>query len=402
MTHSVTDRLAVDSPCAACGRSTVEVFHHQPDIPTNSCLLLESLDEATSYPRGELTLAFCPGCGFLTNTTFDAALSEYSERYEETQGYSARFVGFATDLARRWVQKYDLGGRTAIEIGCGKGEFLEYLVEAGLGRAVGIDPGLHPERIRAELSSRIDCVTGFYDEAYGPLEADAVICRHTLEHIPDVARFMQVIRAGIGDRPDTIVLFELPDIQRILDEVAFWDVYYEHCSYFSAGSLARLFRAAGFEVLHVQRAYDDQYLLLEARPSTVPAVGSPLPIEDDLERLAKGTHLYAEGFARTLQEWRGRLTALAAGGGKAVIWGSGSKGVSFLTNLGVGDAVQYAVDINPHKHGRFMAGTGHRIVGPEFLTELRPDLVIAMNPIYLDEIGRDLKRLGVEADLVAV
>jgi Methyltransferase domain/C-methyltransferase C-terminal domain len=387
--------------CPACGGGPLAVFHAQHDIPTNSCLLLDA-DEAVAYPRGEMQLAFCRSCGFLSNVAFDPALSEYSSRYEETQGYSARFVDFATGLARHWVDKYDLRGGTAIEIGCGKGEFLEYLIDAGLGHATGIDPGLHPERLRPDLAGRITARTAFYDAGYGPLDADAVICRHTLEHIPDVARFVRDIRAGIGDRTDTIVLFELPDIARILDEVAFWDVYYEHCSYFSAGSLGRLFRSSGFEVLHVERVYDDQYLVLEARPSTVPAAGAPLPIEDDLEQLTKGTRLYEEGFARTLSGWRDRLGALARAGGTAVIWGSGSKGVSFLTNLGMDDAVRAAVDINPHRQGKAMIGTGHLIVGPDALADIQPQLVIAMNPIYLDEIQAELDRLGLPAELVAV
>jgi SAM-dependent methyltransferase len=387
--------------CPACGRGPLAAFHTQHDIPTNSCLLLDA-DEAVAYPRGEMRLAFCRSCGFLGNVAFDPALSEYSSRYEETQGYSARFVEFATGLARHWVDKYGLAGSTAVEIGCGKGEFLEYLIDAGLGHATGIDPGLHPERLRPDLAGRITARTAFYDAGYGPLDADAVICRHTLEHIPDVARFVRDIRAGIGDRTDTIVLFELPDVRRILDEVAFWDVYYEHCSYFSAGSLARLFRSSGFEVLHVERVYDDQYLVLEARPSTVPAAGEPLPIEDDLEQLAKGTRLYEEGFARTLSGWRDRLAALAREGGTAVIWGSGSKGVSFLTNLGMDDAVRAAVDINPFRQGKAMIGTGHLIVGPDALADIQPQLVIAMNPIYLDEIQAELDRLGLPAELVAV
>jgi SAM-dependent methyltransferase len=387
--------------CPACGAGAVSVFHRQRDIPTNSCLLLD-VEEAVAYPRGDMELGFCSACGFLTNVAFDPGLAEYSSRYEETQGYSRKFVEFATGLARHWVEKYDLAGGTAIEIGCGKGEFLEYLVEAGMGRVVGIDPGLHPERLRPELADRIEARTEFYDERFGPLEADAVVCRHTLEHIPDVARFVRVIREGIGDRLDTVVLFELPDVQRILDECAFWDVYYEHCSYFSAGSLARLFRACGFEVLHIERAYDDQYLLLEARPSTTPGAGEPLPVEDDLDLLAKGTQLFDERFARTLAGWRERLGALKEAGGTAVIWGSGSKGVSFLTNLAMDDAVACAVDINPHRQGKAMIGTGHRIVGPDDLVEIRPDLVVAMNPIYLDEIRGDLARRGLSPELVAV
>lgn len=387
--------------CPACERGELAVFHRQQGIPTNSCLLLEA-DEAVAYPRGTLELGFCPVCGFFSNVAFDPTLAEYSSRYEETQGYSARFVDFATDLARHWVGKYDLAGRSAVEIGCGKGEFLEYLVDAGLGHATGIDPGLHPERLRPDLAERIACRTTFYDESFGSLDADAVICRHTLEHIGDVARFVRLIRQGIGDRHDTIVLFELPDVQRILDEVAFWDVYYEHCSYFSAGSLARLFRASGFEVVDVERVYDDQYLVLEARPSSTPAPGDPLPIEDDLDRLAKGVKLFEEGFARLLADWRARLTELQRRGGTAVIWGSGSKGVSFLTNLGLDDAIARAVDINPFRQGKAMIGTGHPIVGPDDLVALQPDLVVAMNPIYLDEIQADLDRRQLTADLVAV
>jgi hypothetical protein len=121
-----------------------------------------------------------------------------------------------------------------------------------------------------------------------------------------------------------------------------------------------------------------------------------------MEALTKGTRTYAEGFSRILSDWRQRLKELRAGGGRAVIWGSGSKGVSFLTNLGLPGAVECAVDINPYKHGKFMAGTGHRIVGPEALPGLQPDLIVAMNPIYLGEIQADLDRVGVMAELVAV
>ena len=84
-------------------------------------------------------------------------------------------------------------------------------------------------------------------------------------------------------------------------------------------------------------------------------------------------------------------------GKKAVIWGGGSKGVAFLTSLQIHEEIPYAVDINPFKHGTFMAGNGQEIVGPEFLREYRPDVVIVMNPIYCDEIKRDLEKLGVQA-----
>jgi hypothetical protein len=89
-------------------------------------------------------------------------------------------------------------------------------------------------------------------------------------------------------------------------------------------------------------------------------------------------------------------------GRKAVIWGSGSKGVAFLTTLGLGEEIACAVDINPHRHGYFMPGTGHRIVAPEELRKVRPDQVIVMNPIYRDEIGEQLRELGLEPELLTV
>jgi hypothetical protein len=76
--------------------------------------------------------------------------------------------------------------------------------------------------------------------------------------------------------------------------------------------------------------------------------------------------------------------------------------VAFLTTLRIQDEIEYAVDINPYKHGTYMAGTGQQIVAPEFLREYRPDVVIVMNPIYCNEIRRDLNRMGVTAELMAV
>ena len=85
-----------------------------------------------------------------------------------------------------------------------------------------------------------------------------------------------------------------------------------------------------------------------------------------------------------------------------MIWGAGSKGVGFLSTLGISDEIACAVDVNPAKHGMFMPGTGHEIVGPERLREVRPGLVVVMNPVYADEIRHDLEQLGVSAEVDAL
>jgi SAM-dependent methyltransferase len=388
--------------CPACGVPGTSPFHTERDVPTNSCLLLADRQEAEGYPLGDIDLHLCSSCGFVWNARFDRGKAEYSARYEETQGFSTTFNAFAWDLAKRWVERYELQGRTVLEIGCGKGEFLEMMCEAGVGVGVGIDPSAHPERLQSDAARRIRWITDFYSDEHAGFEADAVVCRHTLEHIPDVGAFVRGLRRTLGDRTDTVVLFELPDVRRVIDEVAFWDVYYEHCSYFSAGSLARLFRASGFEVLDLALDYDDQYLLIEARPAATPVPGEPFALEDDLEGLARGARGFEATRAAVLDRWRSELEQLRADGGRAVIWGAGSKGVSFLTALGDRGAVAAAVDINPHKRGMYMAGTGHHIVAPRSLVDEPPDLVIVMNAVYLDEVHEELDGMGLAPRLVGL
>ncbi|MDP8930878.1 MAG: class I SAM-dependent methyltransferase [Actinomycetota bacterium] len=388
--------------CPACDTPGMHVFHRQGEVPVNSCLLLPSLDEARGFPRGRLELGFCGACGFIGTVALDRSLIEYSTRYEETQGFSSRFREFAVELAQRWVDTYDLHGKTVLEIGCGKGEFLVDLIEAGAGWGVGIDPSCIPERRDGPAAARITWIQDFYGPRYADIEAEAIVCRHTLEHIPDVGRFMRLVREVVGDRTEKVILFEVPDVVRVLRETAFWDVYYEHCSYFSPGSLARLFRATGFEVLDLRREYDGQYLIVEARPSRIPAPGEAFPIEEDPAALRGVAEHFAHSYTTKLATWREEIGRVHSCGGRTVIWGAGSKGVAYLTSLGLRDQIEFAVDINPFKHGMYLAGTGHRIVAPEFLASYRPDLVIAMNAIYRDEIRSDLDKLGVDADLVAV
>ncbi len=386
--------------CPACAGTQVDVFFEQDDVPTHSCLLLATAEEARSFPRGSLRLGLCRSCGFITNVAFDASHNAYSSTYEETQGFSPRFRSFLSELAHTWVNRYNIRDKDVLEIGCGKGEFLAAMCEVGGNRGIGIDPSYIPERLEGD-PERLTFIRDLYSERYVDLAADAVVCRHTLEHIAPVADFMNLVRRGIGSSKNVVVLFELPDVLRVLREVAFWDVYYEHCSYFSLGSLARLFRSCGFEVLDLSLAYDDQYLLIEGRPQSGPQ-RAPLAVEDDLAELTEAAEQFAVQYTATVSKWRETLRKVADDGRRAVIWGAGSKGVSYLTTLGLESGVEYAVDINPFKQGMFLAGTGQQIVAPEFLKDYRPDMVIAMNAIYRDEIQATLAGMGLDSELLTV
>ena len=389
----------VAGTCPSCGAAGLEVFHELDSVPVHSCRLVETRDGALAFPRGTLRLAFCAGCGFITNTAYDPALQDYGIAYEETQGFSPLFREFLERLARRWIERYDLRDKDVLELGCGKGEFLALLCELGPNRGVGIDPAFVEERLDSEAAGRMRFVADLYSERYADIPCDALVCRHTLEHIGPVGEFMALARRTIGER-DAAVLFDLPDVVRVLREGAFWDIYYEHCSYFSPGSLARLFRRSGFRVLDLELDYDDQYIVLEARAADDAQADEPLALEETAGELAADVEAFRRTFATTAAKWRDVLAAARADGRRVAIWGAGSKGVAFLTTLASGDEVAYAVDINPYKQGKYLAGTGHEVLGPEALRERPPELVIAMNAVYVDEIGEQLSALGLGATKV--
>lgn len=381
--------------------SADQVFFSVPDVPVNSVLLMRTHEQALTFPLGNIELAYSPTSGFITNRVFSEELVDYSSEYEETQGFSGTFSAFHKRLAEDLIERFDLRNKTVVEIGCGKGEFLTLLCELGPNDGIGFDPAYHPERNTSEAKDRIEFITDFYGEKYSDKAGDFVCCKMTLEHIPDVASFVGTIRRSIGDSPDTVVFFQVPEVRRILKDLAFWDVYHEHCSYFSKGSLARLFRSQGFDVARLWTDYDDQYLMIEARPSTGTPTG-PLPDEEDVQTLQREVDEFARRIGPRLDHWRGLLNLLHSEGKRVVLWGGGSKAVAFLTTLGMQEQVECAVDINPHKHGTYLAKTGHEIVAPDYLRSNPPDVVIIMNPIYHDEISRDLTAMGLSPRIVHI
>jgi SAM-dependent methyltransferase len=359
----------------------------------NSCLLFTERERAQNLELGDIDLAFCPDCSFIFNAAWKPERTVYSDRYEETQGFSPTFKAFHRQLAAELIGRYDIVGKEIVEIGCGKGEFLSLLCELGRNRGTGYDPSFIPARSNG-ISERAIFKQEFFSETTIQSAPDLVCCKMTLEHIFETRRFVQAVRRIASATRGTIVFFQVPDVRRILAEAAFWDVYYEHCAYFSPGSLTHVFRNAGFEVLRVSTGFDDQYLTIEARASTKDA-RPPAPDESrEREELASSIAGYAKAATRSAAQWALKIGATTRSGGRTVLWGSGSKAVAFLSAVGVGEEIEYLVDVNPYRHGKFVPGTGKQIVGPEFLAQYRPDLVIAMNPIYRAEIARDLNRLG--------
>jgi len=391
---------AISVRCPCCAAEVADTFYHVPSIPVHSCVLLASVEEARAFPRRDLTLAFCEECGFVFNRDLDEKAIGYSTNFEESQHFSGTFNSFAKELAKEMAEVCSVSGKHVLEIGCGKGEFLAELCRAGGATGLGIDPGYRPDEGRGTQDEALEFIVDYFGPEYEHLEADVVLCRHTLEHIPHVSDFVGAIR-GMTDSPDTWIAFETPDAKRVLAEGAFWDIYYEHCSYFSPGTHARLFRQEGFEVTDVKLVYDEQYIVQYAQPAAGPTDPS-LPLEGDLDEMRALRKSFPGRVSAIQKEWRDRIRAAHAAGRKVYLWGGGSKAVSFLTTLGLGEEIRAAVDINPYKQGKFTPGTGHPVIAPEALLDDPPHLVIVMNPIYVEEIRKTLASLGLEPEVVAV
>jgi len=324
---------------------------------------------------------------------------DYASTTEESQHFSGTFNKFARELASEIASLYDLKGKHTLEIGCGKGEFLEELNRQTETECLGVDPGFIPERLPGAHGRPIEFQREYFDPATIAKTPDFVVCRHTLEHIPSVGQFMGDIAEVLKGREDAGSVFELPDVMRGLDDDAFWDISFEHCCYFTLGSHARLFHRNGMDVTKLYLAYDDQYIIQSAEP----AAGRPvLDNVDDLDRARDLAAKFPAKVAEIRAYWTDFVKTRHAAGKRVAIWGGGSKGVSFLTTNGLGEEVAQVIDINPHKQGKFLPVTGHCVTGPAALKDTPPDTVIVMNPIYLPEIGADLAKLGLSPELVAV
>jgi hypothetical protein len=384
---------SLDKTCPNCGGLRPHVFHRIAAVPVNSCLLFSDRRRARDLECGDIDLAFCPDCSFIYNAAWKSEQTTYSEQYEETQQYSETFSEYQKQQVKELLDRYGINGKDVVEIGCGKGEFLSLVCQLGRNRGVGYDPSFIPARRTAE-TAQIEFKREFFTAQTKQTPPDFVCCKMTLEHISQTQRFVAAIRNISSAERGTIVFIQVPDVRRILSEAAFWDVYYEHCSYFSPISLQYLLRDAGFEVLRVATGFGDQYLTIEARVAQTASRSVGPNGEGEARSLRAAVVTYDDAVSKSITRWNTLVRSVARSGGRTVLWGSGSKAVAFLAATKVEAEIDYLVDINPYRWGKFVPGSGKEIMPPEFLSQYQPDLVIAMNPIYAQEIARALQDLG--------
>lgn len=395
------DRIfaGIDGRCILCGDARTTIFYSVPASPVTCATIFPDSTAARSVPRGDIRLRCCNHCGLIYNELFDPKLAEAGARYEASQAASQHFGSFARALAKDWIRRYALRGKRILEVGCGHGEFLAEMVRAGAAEGVGFDPVADPAQVSADVRDKIQVRTKEFTYASLAIQADAMVCRHTLEHIRDLPQFLELVHAWAGRDARRVVLFEVPACERILAEGAFWDVYYEHCSYFVKSSLEYAFQRAGFNVGRTAMAYDDQYLILEAGAAKA---REPPDINTMAAQIVAAAIEFGARSRTAIERSRAALRKLGAYGRPLVVWQAASKTVGFMSALGEESLVDFAVDVNPRRHGQFIPPYGLQVLAPEELTRRRPKNVVLMNPVYFDEVAAMLGALGVHTRLLTV
>jgi hypothetical protein len=362
---------------------------HWPSIPVNAALFPATRADSLAIPRGSFRLAACETCGLLFNADHDDKAAEYSARCIETQAHSPHHRAFAEALARDWVARHALRDARVVEVGCGHdADFLRVLLAEGVAHGVCVDPACSLTE-----TDGLTVLPDRFSAQHATLSGRALVCRHTLEHVPRTRAFLGDVRLWASENAGAATLFEVPDAGRIMDQGAFWDVYYEHCSYFTKTTLATSFYVAGLEPTRVDRVYGDQYLVLEA------ITGEPVePDPSAAAPVVRAALDFAQAAETRIRQATRSLEHLHHDG-PVVLWQAGGKALSLLTLTGADTLVPGIVDANPAKRGCFLPGTEVEILAPEDLVELRPRHVVVMNDVYLEEIAATLAQLGVDASL---
>jgi SAM-dependent methyltransferase len=335
---------------------------------------------AMHIPRGDLDLVVCEDCGFIFNRAFDPRKIMYGEDYENTQACSPSFNEYLDGLVRRMIEKQNVRDCHVVEVGCGNGLFLRKLVayDGASNRGYGFDPSYRGAE--SELDGRLKFSARYYDSECADVPADVIVCRHVIEHVPRPLQMLEDIKKALARAPKARIFFETPCVKWILANLVVWDFFYEHCSYFSAASLATAFQTAGFEVQSVEHVFEGQYLWLEA---TLPKTTTR--IEKRPGSVVAQAGRFASLEAKLKEDWTRKIRARAVRE-KIAIWGAGAKGVTFANLIdGSRQLIDCVVDVNPLKHGHYLPGTGHPIVSHQELTARGVSTAILMNPNYREE-----------------
>ena len=350
--------------------------------------------EAKAVHKENISLVVCNSCTHLFNTSFDEKLSSYDSSYENSLHFSSHFREHAKALAQRLVQNFDLTGETVAEAGAGPGHFLELLRLEGVKDAYGFDPSYDPNRLGSPSTSGITLSSKLFPSD-GSIKAKMALTQHVLEHLTNPVQLLTVLKRAVQENQNSIVYTEVPNGDLMIEKCALWDLIYEHISFFTKKSLTTAHALAGLSVENTGSDFGDQFLWAISKQAEV----DYKPAYDETTESAiasavlfgKKAILQIEAAKEDLQRYSKE--------GPVVLWGAGSKGMTYLNLVADNEQISAVVDVNPRKSGFGVPGTDYVISAPESLTQLKPKNVLIANPVYKAEIEAILESLNVVSNV---
>jgi SAM-dependent methyltransferase len=383
--------------CPICNSDKLIKILERKEIPTNQNLIKDSEKDAINIVRGNIKLLLCVKCEFIFNSMFDLTKLDYGQKYDNNQNNSEYFGTYVSKLAQKIIENEKGKNSTILEIGCGKGYFLKKIVVDEQERNVGY--GFDPSYLGKNqlLDGRLNFKKKFFDSNSTKIKTDVVVCRHVIEHIPDPIRILKILKNYLSYSDNTTLYFETPDVNYILKNSVFWDFPYEHCSYFNKNSISNVFQITGFNVSDIKIVFGKQYMWIKSKHNKEIKLKKRKREGLKTIELAKKYNILDKKIIRF---WKDKIKRER---GIISIWGAGGKGAMFCYLIDPKKKLfNFVIDINPKKHHKFIAGSGHKIINHTEIKKYNIQKIFVMNPNYYDECINLLKKCNIEVELIDI
>lgn len=395
-----------------CRLCSAELDHTFVDLglspPCESYVPADQLDQPeTFYP---LHVRICAACLLVQLPAYIAAEDIFSD-YAYFSSYSDSWVRHARDYVDLAIERLGLGADSfVVEVASNDGYLLQHTVARGI-RSLGIEPAANVAE--AAVAKGVPTEVMFLGEQTGRKvadihgSADLVVANNVFAHVPDIVDFSKGLRELVAD--DGHVTIEIPHLLRLIDGNEYDTIYHEHYSYLSLLTTQRVLAAAGLTVVDVQELPSHGGSLRTWSTPTENAGPPSAAVAKVLaDEAAAGLHTveghagFADQVSRVRDDFVEFLIDCRRAGKRVAAYGAPGKGNTLLNHCGIRpDLISYAVDRNPHKHGRFLPGTHIPIHPVEKLDEDRPDVIVIMPWNLRAEITEQLAyTLDWGADLV--